>query len=45
MTTSLLSPTLRWNNAYVAKRWIKHNHKVWLIEPEGNRYQRIEKLS
>ena len=38
MNISLLS-------AYHAKGWIKHDDKVWLIEPKDKLYQWEEKLS
>ena len=38
-------PTLRENESYHAKEWIKNNDKVWLVEPKENLYQWIEKLS
>ena len=37
--------TLRWNKTYHAKAWIKHDDKVWLIEPKDKLYQWVEKLS
>ena len=40
-----ICPTLRWNKTYHSRDWIKHEDKVWLIEPKGKLYQWIEKLS
>ena len=37
-------PTLRENSTYYAKKWIKNNDKVWLIEPKDNLYQWIQNL-
>ena len=41
----IICPTLRWNKTYHAKGWIKHDDKVWLIEPKDRLYQWVEKLS
>ena len=30
----LICPTLRWNNTYLFRDWIKNGGKVWLIEPK-----------
>ena len=31
----IICPTLRWNNIYHSKDWIKNDDKVWLIEHKG----------
>ena len=41
----IICPTLQENSTYHAKEWIKNDDKVWLIEPKGNLYQWIQKLS
>ena len=41
----IICPTLRENDIYHAKEWIKNNDKVWLVEPKENLYQWIKKLS
>ena len=41
----ILCPTLRENDTYHAKEWIKNDDKVWLVEPKENLYQWIKKLS
>ena len=41
----IICPTLRWNKIYHAKAWIRHDGKVWLIEPKDKLYQWVEKLS
>ena len=40
----IICPTLRWNNTYHAKGWIKHDDNVSLIEPKTMLYQWVEKL-
>ena len=30
----IICATLRWNKTYHTKGWIKHDDKVWLIEPK-----------
>ena len=40
----IICPTLRDNDTYHAKDWIKNDDKVWLIEPKNNLYQWIKKL-
>ena len=42
---SIIYPTLRENSTYHAKEWIKNDDKVWLVDPNDNLYQWIEKLS
>ena len=37
--------TLKWNKTYHAKAWIRHNDKVWVMEPKEKLYQWVEKLS
>ena len=41
----VICPTLRENETYHAKEWIKNDGKVWLVEPKENLYQLIKKLS
>ena len=42
----IICPTLRENNTYHAKEWIKNDDKVWFVEPtKDNLYQWIKKLS
>ena len=41
----IICPTLRENSAYHAKKWIKNDDNVWLIDPKDNLYQWIQKLS
>ena len=41
----IICPTIRWNNTYHVRDWIKNDDKVWLIEPKDNLYQWIGKLS
>ena len=41
----IICPTLRENSTYHAKEWIKNDDTVWLVEPKGNLYQWIKKLS
>ena len=41
----IICPTLRWNKTHHAKAWIRHDNKVWLIEPKDKVYQWVEKLS
>ena len=41
----VICPTLRENNTYYAKEWIKNDDNVWLVEPtKDNLYQWIKKL-
>ena len=40
-----ICPTLRENEIYHAKEWIKNDEKVWLVDPKDNFYQWIKKLS
>ena len=37
-------PTLRENDTYHGKEWIKRDDDVWLIEPNDSLYQWIRKL-
>ena len=37
--------TLRKNETYHAKGWIKNDDNVWLVDPKDNLYQWIKKLS
>ena len=41
----VICPTLRWNETYHSKDWIKNDDKVWLVEPKNKLYRWIEKLS
>ena len=41
----IICPTLRENSTYHAKGWIKNDDQVWLIEPNDNLYQWIQKLA
>ena len=35
----IICPTLRKNDTYHAKEWIKNDDKVWLVDPKDNLYQ------
>ena len=37
-------PTLRENDTYHAKEWIKNDDNVWLVDPKDSLYQWIKKL-
>ena len=39
----IFCPMLQEKSTYHANEWIKIDDKVWLIEPKGNLYQRIQK--
>ena len=42
----IICPTLRENNkTYHAKKWIKSDDNLWLVDPRDNLYQLIKKLS
>ena len=41
----IICPTLRENSTYHAKEWIKNDDNVWLVDPKGNLYQWIKRLS
>ena len=41
----VICSTLREDETYHAKEWIKNDGKVWLVEPKENLYQLIKKLS
>ena len=41
----IICPTLRENETYHAKEWIKNDNKVWLVDPKDNLYQWIKQLS
>ena len=41
----IICPTIRWNDTYHVRDWIKNDDKVWLIEPKDRLYQWIGKLS
>ena len=43
--TIIICPTLRENETYHAKGWIKNDDNVWLVDPKDNLYQWIKKLS
>ena len=41
----IICPTLRENDTYHAKKWIKNDENVWLVDPKDNLYQWMKKLS
>ena len=41
----IICTTIRENDTYHAKEWIKNDDKAWLIDPKDNIYQWIKKLS
>ena len=41
----IICPTLRENDTYHAKEWIKNDDNVWLVDPKDNLYQWIKKFS
>ena len=41
----IICPTLRENDTYHSKEWIKKNDSVWLADPRDNLYQWIKKAS
>ena len=41
----ILCPTLRWNKTYLDRSWIWKDDYVFSIEPKGNLFELIEKLS
>ena len=41
----ILCPTLRWNRTYLDRSWVWKNDYVFCIEPRGNLFELIEKLS
>ena len=41
----IICPTLRENDTYHSKEWIKNDDKVLLVDPKDNPYQWIKKLS
>ena len=41
----IICRTLRENDTYHAKGWIKNDDNVWLVDPKDNLYQWIKKLS
>ena len=41
----IICPTLRENSTFHAKKWIKNDDSVWLVDPKDNLYQWIKKLS
>ena len=43
--TVVLCPTLRENEIYHNKGWIKNDDEVWLVDPKDNLYQWTKKLS
>ena len=43
--TVIMCPTVQENDTYHAKKWIKMDDNVWLVESENNLYQWIQKLS
>ena len=44
-TIIILWPTLRWNKTYLDRSWIWRDDYVFPIEPRGNLFEIIEKLS
>ena len=44
-TIIILCPTLRWNKTYLDRSWIWRDDYVFPIEPRGNLFEIIEKLS
>ena len=41
----IIYPTLRENETYHAREWIKNDDNVWLVDPKDNLYQWIKILS
>ena len=41
----ILCPTLRWNRTYLDRSWIWSDDYVFLLEPKGNLFELVEKLS
>ena len=41
----ILCPTLRWNQTYLDRSWIKKDDYVFVFEPKGNLFELVEKLS
>ena len=41
----ILCPTLRWNKTYLERSWIWKDDDVYPVEPKGNLFKLIEKLS
>ena len=41
----ILCPTLRWNKTYLERKWIWKDDYVFCLEPKGNLFELIEKLS
>ena len=41
----IICPTIRENDTYHAKDWIKNDDKAWLVDPKDNLYQWIKNLS
>ena len=41
----ILCPTLRWNKTYLDRSWIWKDNYVFLLEPKGNLFELVEKLS
>ena len=41
----ILCPTVRWNQTYLERSWIWKDDYVFVIEPKGNLFERVEKLS
>ena len=40
----IICPTLRENETYHAKEWIKNDDNIWLVDPKDNLYQWIKNL-
>ena len=41
----IICPTLQWNSTYLSRAWIWQDNYVFPIEPRGNLFEIIEKLS
>ena len=41
----ILCPTLRWNKTYLERSWIFKDDYVFPLEPKGNLFELVEKLS
>ena len=41
----IICPTIRWNRTYLKRPWIWEDDYVFIVEPRGNLFELIEKLS
>ena len=41
----IICPTIRWNRTYLDRPWIWKDDYVFIVEPRGNLFELIEKLS